>query len=123
MSSKFYLCEHCKNLVGMINNSGVPIICCGAKMKSLEANTVEASHEKHIPMVLIEGQKVSVTVGSVVHPMTEEHYIDWIYLETSEGGMRKKCNGKPSATFTLDGEEPIAVYAYCNLHGLWKTEL
>lgn len=123
--SKFYVCEHCGNLVGMINSSGVPMICCGQKMTKIEAGTVEASREKHIPVAEVADGKVKVTVGSVEHPMAEEHSILWVYLETDKGGQRKclKPGEAPTVEFALAGETPIAVYAYCNLHGLWKTEL
>ena len=123
--SKFYICEHCGNTVGMIKNAGVPLICCGQKMTALEAGTVEASLEKHVPVVAVEDSTVKVVVGSVAHPMTEEHLISWVYLETDRGGQRKALTpgDSPEVTFALADEKPIAVYAYCNLHGLWKTEL
>ena len=123
---KFFICEHCKNLVGSIHDSGVPMICCGQKMTALEANTVEASQEKHLPVVTVEGNVVTVAVGSVAHPMVEEHFIQWVYLLTDKGGQRKSLSAgeEPVAKFALlDGEKPLAAYEYCNLHGLWKTEL
>ena len=123
--NKFYICEHCGNIVGMIHNSGVPMMCCGQKMTKLEAGVVEASHEKHIPVVTVEGNTVRVNVGSVTHPMSEEHHIAWVYLQTNRGGQRKclDVTGAPEVTFALADETPVAVYAYCNLHGLWKSEL
>ena len=123
--NKFYICEHCGNIVGMIHNSGVPMMCCGQKMTKLEAGVVEASHEKHIPVVTVEGNTVRVNVGSVTHPMSEEHHIAWVYLQTNCGGQRKclDVTGAPEVTFALADETPVAVYAYCNLHGLWKAEL
>ena len=123
--NKFYICEHCGNIIGMIHNSGVPMMCCGQKMTKLEAGVVEASHEKHIPVVTVEGNTVRVNVGSVTHPMSEEHHIAWVYLQTNRGGQRKclDVTGAPEVTFALVDETPVAVYAYCNLHGLWKTEL
>ena len=123
--NKFYICEHCGNIVGMIHNAGVPMMCCGQKMTKLEAGVVEASHEKHIPVVTVEGNTVRVNVGSVTHPMSEEHHIAWIYLQTNRGGQRKclDVTGAPEVTFALADETPVAVYAYCNLHGLWKTDL
>jgi superoxide reductase len=122
--NKFYICEHCGNIIGMIHNSGVPMMCCGQKMTKLEAGVVEASHEKHIPVVTVEGNTVRVNVGSVTHPMSEEHHIAWIYLQTNRGGQRKclDVTGAPEVTFALADETPVAVYAYCNLHGLWKAE-
>ena len=122
--AKFYICEKCGNLIGMIHASGVTPVCCGAKMTALEAGVVEASREKHIPEVTVDGNTVTVTVGSVLHPMTEEHSITWVYLETDKGGQRKALSPgeEPKAHFALADEKPLAVYAYCNLHGLWKTE-
>jgi superoxide reductase len=123
--NRFYVCEKCGNLVGMIHFSGVNPVCCGQKMTKLEAGTVEASREKHIPVVSVEGDSVKVSVGSVIHPMTEEHNIAWIYLLTDKGGHRRCLapNEAPEATFHLsEGENAIAVYAYCNLHGLWMAE-
>ena len=125
-NNKFYICEHCGNLVGVINDSGVPMVCCGQKMTKIEAGVVEASREKHIPVAKVEGNKVTVTIGSVEHPMAEEHSILWVYLETDKGGQRKSLEvGKaPVVSFALtEDEKPIAAYAYCNLHGLWKTEI
>lgn len=123
--NRFYICEHCGNIIGMINDSGVPVVCCGQKMTKLEAGTVEASLEKHVPSAKIEDGKVIVEVGSVLHPMTEEHSIKWVYLQTSKGGQRKILlpGEEPRVTFALADEKPIAVYAYCNLHGLWMAEL
>ena len=123
--NKFYICEHCGNIVGMIHNAGVPMMCCGQKMTKLEAGVVEASHEKHIPVVTVEGNTVRVNVGSVTHPMSEEHHIAWVYLQTNRGGQRKclDVTGAPEVTFALADETPVAVYAYCNLHGLWMAEI
>ena len=124
-NNRFYICKHCGNMVGMINNSGVPIICCGEPMSELVPGSVDASKEKHVPVVLVNGDTVSVEIGSVAHPMTNEHFIQWIYLQTENGGQRKclKPGDMPKATFTLNGDKPLGVFAYCNLHGLWKTEI
>ena len=124
-NNKFYICEKCGNLVGVINASGVPMVCCGQKMTKLEAGVVEASREKHIPVVEVFGDSVKVTVGSVLHPMSEEHSISWVYLQTDKGGQRKclKPGDAPVVEFALKNEKPISVFAYCNLHGLWKTEI
>ena len=123
--NKFYICEHCGNIIGVIHNAGVPMMCCGQKMTKLEAGVVEASHEKHIPVVTVEGNTVRVNVGSVTHPMSEEHHIAWVYLQTNRGGQRKclDVTGAPEVTFALADETPVAVYAYCNLHGLWMAEI
>ena len=122
---KFCICRHCGNIIGMIKDAGVPVVCCGEKMEVLAPNTVEASGEKHLPSVKVEDGVVSVNVGSVDHPMLPEHFIEWIYVQTENGGMRRglKPGDAPSASFCLGTEKPVAVYAYCNLHGLWMVEL
>ena len=122
---KFFVCEHCGNLVGVINDAGVPMMCCGQKMTQLIPGTVEASVEKHLPVVTVDGDRVKVEIGSVAHPMAEEHSILWVYLQTDKGGQRKNLavGEAPVAEFSLLDEKPVAVYAYCNLHGLWKTEV
>ena len=123
--TKFYICEHCGNIIGVIHDAGVPMMCCGQKMTKLEAGTVEASREKHIPVATVEGNTVKVVVGSVEHPMAEEHSILWVELKTDKGVQRKHLEvGKaPVISFALVDEKPLEVYAYCNLHGLWKTEI
>ncbi|HOT62711.1 MAG TPA: desulfoferrodoxin family protein [Treponemataceae bacterium] len=120
----FYVCKKCGNLVGMIHASGVKMVCCGEEMTALTPNTVDASKEKHVPVISVSGNLVTVKVGSVEHPMTAEHSIQWIYLETAKGGQRKCLNpgDKPEATFALSADDKaIAAYEYCNLHGLWKA--
>ena len=122
---KFYVCTHCGNIVAFANDAGVPIVCCGQKMAELVPNTVEASVEKHLPVISQEGNIVTVTVGSVDHPMGEEHLIDWVALETQQGNQRKHLivDGEPKVQFALvEGDAVVAAYAYCNLHGLWKAE-
>ena len=125
MSVKFYICEKCGNIVEKIHDSGVTPVCCGQKMTEIKAGTVEASREKHIPVVSVKETGVEVVVGSVLHPMAEEHNISWVYLETDKGGAVKylKAGDEPRVFFSLSDEKPVAVYAYCNLHGLWKTEI
>ena len=123
---KFYICEHCGNIVAKVQDAGVPLFCCGEKMKELVPGTVEASAEKHIPVVSVEGNLVKVDVGSVAHPMLEEHFIQWVYLQTNVGGQRKNLvpGAAPSVTFALsEGEVPVAAFEYCNLHGLWKADI
>ena len=122
---KFLLCSHCGNLVGVIHDAGVPIMCCGQKMTELVPNTTDAAEEKHLPVVTVEDDTVKVSVGSVEHPMLEEHSIEWVYLLTENGGQRKALNpgDKPEVSFNTAGDKPLAVYAYCNLHGLWKTDI
>ena len=124
--TKFYICEKCGNLVEKIEDSGVPMMCCGQKMTPIVAGTVEASREKHIPVATVEAGHVKVVVGSVEHPMAEEHSILWVELKTDKGIQRKNLEvGKPPVvTFALsDDEKPIEVLAYCNLHGLWKSDI
>lgn len=126
MEQKFYICERCGNIITFLENKGVPVVCCGEKMKELKPGTVEASHEKHIPAISAEEGKVNVQIGSLLHPMEKEHYIEWIALETNMGLQIRnlKPGMEPKAEFVLaDGEEGYAAYAYCNLHGLWKAEL
>ena len=119
---KFYSCKHCGNIVAYVENKGPQIVCCGEVMKELIPGSVDAAVEKHKPVITVDGNKVVVTVGSVLHPMQEEHYIQWIVLETKEGKQRKKLvpSQEPQAHFMIvDGDEVVAAYAYCNLHGLW----
>lgn len=122
---KFLICNHCGNLVGMVIDAGVPIICCGEPMSDIVANTVEASYEKHIPVASVNGDIVEVIVGSTEHPMIPEHLIEWVYLQTENGGQRKnlKSGDAPKVLFSIKDDKPISVYAYCNLHGLWKANL
>ena len=122
---KFYICPHCGNIVEMVNDSGVNPVCCGKPMNELVPNTVEASGEKHKPEVKVEGKVVTVNVGSVNHPMEEVHWIEWVQLNTDKGSYRKELNPgqAPNVSFQLNDEKPLGVYAYCNLHGLWLTEL
>ena len=123
---KFYFCNHCKNLVVSILDSGVTPVCCGEKMQEIIPGTIDASKEKHIPEVKIDGDKVLVEVGSVLHPMVDFHYIQFIVLEKTNGYEIKylKPNEEPKAVFSLaEGEKVVACYEYCNLHGLWKKEL
>lgn len=122
---KFFICKHCGNIVGLIHDAGVPLVCCGEPMQELAANTAEAAQEKHLPVVKAEDGKVTVCVGEVGHPMTKEHSIQWIYLQTDHGGQRKALlpDEAPEAAFALVDDKPVAAFAYCNLHGLWKTEI
>ena len=122
---KFFRCELCGNFIGMIKDKGGPLTCCGQKMLRLQANTVEASAEKHLPDLKITGDTLEVRVGSTLHPMEEEHHIEFIYVQTAQGGQRKalKIDDQPTATFSFVDDSPLAVFEYCNIHGLWKTEV
>lgn len=124
MEQKFLRCNVCGNLVEQINATAVPIMCCGQPMMELKAGTTDGAAEKHVPIYEVNGNVVTVKVGSVEHPMTPEHYIQWIDIQTTGGIQRVNLtpSDKPEATFTInEGDEVIAVYEYCNLHGLWKA--
>lgn len=123
--TKFFKCEVCGNIVALIHDAKAPMSCCGQHMTELTANTVDAAREKHVPFVKVEADTVSAQIGEVIHPMLPEHHIEWIYLETDQGGHYKnlKPGDDPKALFHVEGETPTAVYEYCNLHGLWKKGL
>ena len=126
-NNKFFICEHCGNLIGMIHDAGVPMMCCGQKMTKLEPGTVEASHEKHIPVVEVKDNTVTVTISSVEHPMTEEHHIEWIEVISPCGCRvcRKylKHDAPAEAEFCMELKPGSIVREYCNLHGLWKKDI
>jgi len=124
-NAKFYICPHCGNIVEMVNDAGPKPFCCGQKMNELVPGSVDASHEKHVPDVKVSEGVVEVNVGSVDHPMVDVHWIEWVQLITDKGSYRKWLNPgeAPNVKFLLGDEKPLAVYAYCNLHGLWKKEL
>ncbi len=125
MEAKFYVCRHCGNLAGMIHDAGVTMVCCGEKMEELAPNTVDASQEKHLPVVQVKDGKLHVNVGAVHHPMAEEHLIEWVYVQTKKGSMCRmlKPGDGVEITFCLGDDQAVAVYAYCNQHGLWKTNV
>ena len=126
MSLKFYVCQHCGNIVTFVKDAGVPVMCCGEKMSELIPGTSDGAHEKHVPGVEAEGKKITVKVGDAEHPMLEAHWIQWIALETKKGSQIKYLNPgeKPEAQFILsEDDEAVAAYEYCNLHGLWKKEI
>jgi len=122
---KFFICRRCDNLVVMIKDGGVPMECCTEDMDELVPNTVEASTEKHLPDVAVSGNGISVKVGSVPHPMEEAHHTSFVYVATEHGGQLKclKVGETPALSFNFSDDKPVAVYAYCNLHGLWKTDI
>ena len=119
----FFKCEKCGNIVELIKKGGGELVCCGDPMTKLEANTVDASQEKHVPVATREDGVIKVVVGSEPHPMLEEHLIEWIAVVSDEGVERinLKAGEEPKAVFC--DKEDVDVYEYCNLHGLWKTSL
>lgn len=125
MKQQFFICEKCGNMIAMVKSSGVPVMCCGQKMTELIPGTSDGAHEKHVPVYTVEGNKVHVKVGEAEHPMMDAHYIEWISIQTKQGNQRKELHPgeAPEACFALcEGDQVEAVYAYCNLHGLWKAE-
>lgn len=121
---KFYQCKHCKNIFESIQSSGIPVFCCGEEMEEIIANTVEASKEKHIPVVERNGDEIKIKVGAQAHPMLPEHYIQWIAVVNDNISYRKMLSPgeQPIATFKIEAGM-YDVYAYCNIHGLWKTNI
>lgn len=123
MDMQFYRCSVCGQIVAIVKETGVPVVCCGQPMERLVPNTVDAAGEKHVPVWSVDGNTVNVTIGEVEHPMIDAHYIEWIALKTKLGNQRKalRPGDEPKACFALcDGDEVEAVYAYCNLHSLWQ---
>lgn len=124
LNMRFFICKKCGNIVALIKEGGGTLSCCGEPMSEILPNTVDAAAEKHVPVVQVNGNEVVVKVGSVSHPMTEEHYIQWIMIETKNGRQRKSLmpDDAPCAEFSMvNGDSFVAAYAYCNLHGLWKS--
>ena len=124
MEMKFYRCKVCGQIVAIVKKTGAKLVCCGEEMEEIVAGTVDASKEKHIPVYEVKGNTVEVNIGSIAHPMIDAHYIEWVSMETKFGNQRKvlKPNDEPKVVFPLlEGDEVKAVYAYCNLHGLWKA--
>lgn len=122
----FYKCEHCGNVAIKIFDSGVPIICCGEPMKEMVPNTTDAALEKHVPDVTVDGNTVHVQIGSTIHPMIDVHWITNIILETEQGYQDKALfpGDEPIVDFAVvEGDKPLRVYEYCNVHGLWVKEL
>ncbi len=124
MEQRYFSCPRCGNIVLMVKDAGVPIRCCGEDMTQMVPGATEGAGEKHIPVYKVEGNRVSVSVGSAAHPMAEEHSIEWVSLQTRQGGQYKtlRPGRAPEVSFALcDGDDVEAAYAYCNLHGLWKA--
>lgn len=124
-NQKFYVCKTCGNLVGKIEDGRAPMQCCGKPMDELVPNTSEGAGEKHLPVYKYENNVLEVSVGSILHPMEDKHYISWVYVETVNGGQRKslKIGKEPIVKFVFENDKPVSVFAYCNLHGLWKEKI
>ncbi len=121
----FFRCKKCGKIIGIVNGGAPATVCCGEEMYALKANTSDGATEKHVPVIERNGDLVKVKVGSAVHPMEKDHYIQWIVVETDKG-VQRKClspGQEPEATFALWQENLVAVYEYCNKHGLWKAEV
>ena len=120
---EFFICNHCGNIATLIQNKNTPLVCCGEQMAELKPNTTDASTEKHLPAIDISGDNISIQIGSIPHPMEDAHHITFMYVETKQGGQYKYLSSgdDPKNAFCLTNDKVIAVYAYCNLHGLWKT--
>lgn len=125
MAVQFYICSKCKKIISIIQKSACATVCCGEDMQELKANITDGATEKHVPVVSVNGNQVEVRVGSAEHPMAEDHWIEWIALETKHGVQRKTLNPgeRPFAAFALADDVAVAAYAYCNKHGLWKKDI
>lgn len=124
MKIRFFICNHCGNIIAMVKDSGISIQCCGEEMEEIIPGTSDGAQEKHVPVYNVNGETVTVSVGAAEHPMTSEHYIEWVCVESEEGLQFKKLNSdaSPRVTFSLSkGDKVKAVYAFCNLHSLWKA--
>ncbi|MGN1399674.1 MAG: desulfoferrodoxin family protein [Erysipelotrichaceae bacterium] len=123
---KLFICQHCGNIAELIKDSSINPFCCGDKMTLLIPKEQDEGQEKHLPVVKIENSTVSIEVGSVAHPMLPNHYIAFIFLETDKAMYRVNLSSddKPKCRFRINDDEKImAVYSYCNIHGLWKTTI
>lgn len=125
MEKRFFICAHCGNIIVKVRDKGVAVQCCGEKMKEIIPGTSDGAEEKHVPVYDVQNGKVTVTVGEVAHPMTPEHYIEWVCLDTEDGFQYKmlKPNMAPSVSFLISEKDKLkAVYAFCNKHSLWKAQ-
>ncbi|MBE6121355.1 MAG: desulfoferrodoxin FeS4 iron-binding domain-containing protein [Erysipelotrichaceae bacterium] len=123
MEMRFYKCSHCGQIAAIVKKTGAPLVCCGEPMQEIIPGTTDAAVEKHVPVFEVKDNIVTVCVGSAAHPMLPEHYIEWVSIQTKFGNQRKalKPGDEPKVCFALcEGDEVEAVYAYCNLHSLWK---
>jgi superoxide reductase len=123
---EFYICKKCQNIVELLQHTGPTPVCCGDEMDLLVAGSTDAALEKHVPVAVVSGGLLEAKVGSVTHPMEDDHWIQWIYVQLEDGSIRKVLNpgDAPEAVFALgEADKAVAVYEYCNKHGLWKTDL
>ena len=116
-----YRCKICGNIVELVHSGAGELVCCGQPMKLQTENTVDADHEKHVPVIEKTENGYLIKIGQTPHPMTQEHYIEWIEIITESGSHKNflKPNDKPESEFCISNE-PLSVRAYCNLHRLWK---
>lgn len=120
---KFYVCKYCGKLIRVLNTNNTKTICCGEEMKELVANSVDASLEKHKPVVEIVENELLIKVGSIFHPMTKDHYIQWIIVNNDERCYEVELFPEQDPVVRIPLLRNATIYAYCNLHGLWKTEI
>lgn len=124
MEQKFYVCHRCGNLITKLREGKSPVVCCGKIMEKIISGTTDAVMEKHLPVCAVENGKIHVSIGETTHPMENAHYIEWIALRTGTGIYCKYLSPQkiPQASFSIgEGEQIKAVYAYCNIHGLWEA--
>jgi len=123
--ARFYICNVCGKIVELISDTDIPTVCCGQAMSFLEANTSEGAVEKHVPVYEIDNQEgdVIIRVGSVEHPMEKEHYIMWIAQVTDNIITKVLLFPEQSTMVRMKYIKGATIYAYCNKHGLWKTEI
>ncbi|MBQ9941074.1 MAG: desulfoferrodoxin [Clostridia bacterium] len=124
IENRFFICRKCGNVVGFVEDKGGKLFCCGKSMEQLTDNNSEKA-ENHKPIIEMTDNLLRVRIGKKTHIMKDDHSITWIYLQTDRGGHRKCLdkNSQPVVDFVLTDEEPLAVYAYCNLDGMWITEI
>lgn len=122
MELKFYRCTHCGNIAFKLVDSGVPMVCCGEPMQELKANVTDGAVEKHVPQITREGNQVTVQVGSTIHPMQPEHYIQMIAAASGSKVTFQLPKPGDEPVLHTDSKDPVTTYEYCNLHGLWKAE-
>lgn len=122
MELKLYICRHCGNVVWKVVDKGVPVVCCGQKMEELVPGTTDGALEKHVPAIEREGDQVTIRVGSVIHPMLEEHYISMIAAVSGDTATVRFPKPGDEPTLVVESKEPVTAYEICNLHGYWKGQ-